>query len=470
MPQASTPQAALSAVLEHIGKEQDRYVSDLQEFVRIPSVSADPKHKEDVRAAAEWLMGRLEQAGMENVTLVETSGHPGIVADHLHAGPDAPTLLVYGHYDTQPAEKSDGWVHEPFEGALEGGRIWGRGSTDDKGQLICHINAAEAWLKSGGGLPINLKMVFEGEEEVGSFHFAEILDKTGDRLRADLLIVSDSPMRGEDKPAITYSLRGLSYFFVDVDGPGSDLHSGIFGGTVWNPAEALAHMLATCKDPKSGKVLIDGFYDDVVEPTAEERERLKEVSDPDAVFLKNTGASALFGEEGWTPTERTGLRPTFEVNGIRAGYIGEGSKTVIPRTAHAKVSCRLVADQDPHRVKELVATHLKKVAPEGVRVSVELHNLGHPVRADPDHPMFVAVEKALVDTFDNRPALLPEGGSIPAVADMQKRLGVVPILVGFGHKDENMHAPEESFRLKNLFRGTEAAARIYGEIAAQKRG
>lgn len=454
-----------AAVLEHLRKSEAEHLRELQELVRIPSVSADPAYAGEVQRAAEWLMARLRRAGLENVRLVPTRGIPAVCADWLHAGPDAPTLLVYGHYDVQPAKKSDGWKYEPFEARVAEGRVWGRGTTDDKGQLICHLFAAEAWLKTQGRLPVNLKFVFEGEEEMGSLHFGDVIDKAAAELKADLLIVSDSPMHGEGQPALTHTLRGLVYFQVDVEGPAKDLHSGTFGGILWNPNEALAHMLAACKDPSTGRVLVPGFYDDVVPASRAERERLRQVEEPEESLKAQAGVDALWGEQGWTPYERIGVRPTFEVNGIYGGYTGEGAKTVIPAHAHAKVSCRLVANQDPVKVAGLVQRHLMSLAKPGTRVRVTLLSAGAGVRADPDHPLVKSVERALEATWGKRPVLIPEGGSIPAVADMQRRLGVAPILCGFGHRDENMHAPEESFRLDSFTKGREACARILAGLA-----
>jgi acetylornithine deacetylase/succinyl-diaminopimelate desuccinylase-like protein len=455
-------------VLAHLRKSEPKHLAEFQDLVRIPSVSADPAYAKDVLHAADWLVSRLRKAGLENVQLVPTSGFPAVVADWLHAGPKAPTLLVYGHYDVQPASRSDGWQHEPFAALVKDGRVWGRGATDDKGQLLCHLFAAEAWLKATGKLPVNLKLVFEGEEEVGSLHFREVLAnaaKAGRSLQADLLIVSDSPMHGEGRPALTHSLRGLAYFQVDVQGPAKDLHSGTFGGVLWNPIEALVHMLAQLKDATTGRIRIPGFYDDVVAVTKAERARLAKVEESEASLRRQTGVSALWGEKGWTPYERIGVRPTLEINGIYGGYTGEGSKTVIPATAHAKVSCRLVADQDPKAIARLFERHLKSLAKPGTKVKVSVLATGAGIRADPDHPLVQAVERALEKTWQKKPVLIPEGGSIPAVADMKERLGVEPILCGFGNRDENMHAPQESFRLSSFHRGREACARILGELA-----
>lgn len=456
---------SLEKALAHLRRSEQEHLAELQELVRIPSVSADPAHAGDVRRAADWLMARLRKAGLENVRLVPTDGHPAVAADWLHAGKEAPTVLVYGHYDVQPASKEDGWRHEPFEARVAEGRIWGRGTTDDKGQLACHLLAAEAWLKAAGRLPINLKFVFEGEEEVGSLHYAQVLDRAGKDLKADLLIVSDSPMRGEGQPALTHTLRGLAYLQVDVTGPKGDLHSGTFGGILWNPNEALVHMLAELKDPRTGRVKVPGFYDGVVAPSKAERAQLRKVQESDAALKRQTGVPALFGEKRWTSFERIGVRPTLEINGIYGGYTGEGAKTVIPAHAHAKISCRLVADQDPKKVARLVQRHLKALAKPGTKVKVTVLSTGSPVRADPDHPLVQAVGRALEATWGKKPVLIPEGGSIPPVADMQRRLGVAAILCGFGNRDENMHAPEESFRLGSFVKGREACARMYEELA-----
>ncbi|MCA1811392.1 MAG: dipeptidase, partial [Halobacteriales archaeon] len=458
---------SLDQALAHLRKSETSHLEELQELVRIPSVSADPAYAAEVKRAAEWLMARLRRAGLENVRLVPTDGHPAIVADWLHAGKDAPTLLVYGHYDVQPAKQEDGWTYPPFEARVADGRVWGRGTTDDKGQLYCHLLAAEAWLKTSGKLPVNLKFVFEGEEEVGSIHYGQVLDRAGKDLKADLLIVSDSPMRGEGQPALTHTLRGLAYFQVDVQGPKSDLHSGTFGGILWNPNEALVHMLAQLKDASTGRVKVPGFYDGVVAPSKAERARLRKVQESDAALKRQAGVTALFGEKGWTSYERIGVRPTLEVNGIYGGYTGEGAKTVIPAHAHAKVSCRLVAGQDPKRIAALVQKHLKSLAKPGTKVAVSVLSAGDAVRADPEHPLVKAVDRALEATWGKKPVLIPEGGSIPPVADMQKRLGVAAILCGFGNRDENMHAPEESFRLGSFTKGREACARIYAELAKQ---
>lgn len=457
--------ASIDAVVGRLAKDEKQHVKELQEFIRIPSVSADPAYAKDVRKAADWMAKRLRKAGLENVESIPTRGHPVVVADWLHAK-DAPTVLVYGHYDVQPARKEDGWSRDPWDPHVDGKRIWGRGSTDDKGQLLCHVDGAEAWLKEAGSLPVNLRMVFEGEEESGSLHFPEVLEKHRGRLEADVLLVSDSMMLAEGRPAINTSMRGLTYLQVDVQGPKGDLHSGTWGGVVWNPIEALCHMLASCKDARTGRILLRGFYADVQKPTRAQRATLATHGTPDQVLRDGTGVDDLFGEAGWSGQERIGLRPTFEVNGIWGGYSGAGSKTVIPATAHAKLSCRLVPDQDPDAIAQLVEKHLLRHAPRGVRVEVTRIDDGHPISAEIDDPYLQAVSRALEDTFGAPAVMIPEGGTIPAVADMQRLLGVVPVMAGFGNRDENMHAPDESFRMGSFLRGREAAARMLLEIAS----
>ncbi len=449
----------LERVLGHLRGDADAAVADLQDFIRIPSIGAQPEHHPDVEAAADWMVARLQRAGLENVRRIETDGLPAVVGDWLHAG-DAPTVLIYGHFDVQPADGE--WSRPPFEGVVEDGRIWGRGTTDDKGQLMCHVRAVEAWLANGGP-PVNVKMVFEGEEEMGSTHFQQVMEQAD--LSADLLVVSDSPMRGEGRPAITYSLRGLASLEVDVHGPSDDLHSGSFGGALWNPVEALVHMLATCKDPTTGKVLVPGFYDDVIVPSQTERDNLAAVAETPQEIMTNAGVDALWGEDGFLPAERTGLRPTFELNGIWGGYQGDGGKTIVPRSAHAKISCRLVADQDPDAIAAQVAAHLESVAKPGTRVEVRHRGEGFPVRSPPDHPLVQAVGAAWSQAFGHPSVSIPEGGSIPAVAMMQRDLGALPVMAGFGHRDERMHGVGESFRISSYHVGSEASARMLQTVA-----
>ncbi len=456
----------LGAVLDWLDANRQQHVLDLVEFVRIPSVSAQERHGADVRRAAQWLAQRLEKAGLENVAFVETSRHPAVVADWLHGGPGAPTLLFYGHYDVQPAAQSDGWLHDPFDAQVREGRVWGRGTTDDKGQMMCHVLAVEAWIAAAGGLPVNVKMVFEGEEEIGSRNFNEVLDQAEDRLGADLLIVSDNPMPHQDQPAITLSLRGLAKIQVDVQGPNADLHSGAFGGVIRNPLEALAQMLASLKDPQTGRVLVPGFYDDVTEPSALERDALEGLGEPDEAYRASLDVDATFGEMGWTNLERVGWRPTLDINGLWGGYQGEGSKTIIPASAHAKISCRLVANQEPDQIAKLLESHLLQAAPPGVRVRVQSLGHGNVVSANANHPLLDCLRRCLEATWGIAPLELPSGVTIPAVANMQRRLGVVPALVGFGNRDENMHGPQESFRLSSYERGSKALARLIAEVAA----
>lgn len=452
----------LHDVLKRLRARQDAGVAELQDWLRIPSISADPAHDDDVHAAAEWTLRHLQRAGFQEARLVETPRHPVVVARH-DVDPEAPTVTIYGHYDVQPAAREDGWWCDPFEAPIKDGRVWARGSTDDKGQIYAHMLAAEAWIAAGGP-PVNLRFVIEGEEESGSENFLAFLEAEQDLLRADLLVVSDSPMRGEGHPAVTQSMRGITVMEVDVHGPRTDLHSGSFGGAVRNPVEALARMLAALKDDM-GRIQVPGFYDDVAELSGRERETFAAVAETDDEIAANAGVPGLWGEEGYSNAERVTTRPTLEINGMWGGYTGDGSKTIVPSSAHAKLSCRLVPDQDPDRISDLVEAALQAAAPPEVDVAFRKDHIGWPIHSDPGHPYVAAAAKALQDTWGKAPAFIREGGSIPAVAEMQRRLGAAPLLAGFGHRDENMHGPEESFRIDSFWKGQEASARILDAVA-----
>lgn len=451
---------------------RDRHVEDLQEFVRIPSVSADPAYDGDMARAAQWLIERLDRAGLERVRLVPTDGHPAVVAQWLGAGADKPTLLIYGHYDVQPARKEDGWGHEPFGGELEpagawhgdGARVLGRGASDMKGQILCHIQAVAAWLEATGGLPINVKFLIEGEEEVGSPHFQQIIDRECKDLDAHLILISDAPMRDPQTPTIGYSTRGLVYFEVHVHGPKHDLHSGVFGGVVRNPLDALVEMLASLKDVATGEILPEGFHDGIRKASEGEIERLAREGEPAQRILEAAGV-----EELWCPAGDIqaclGLRPTLEVHGIWGGYTGPGSKTVIPASAHAKLSARIVADQDPDQVAEAVVKHLRDRAPRGVQAHIDILHKVYPVHEDADARILRPIQKALEDTWGTAAVRLPVGGSIGAMAMMDRSLKARPYLVAFGNWDEGMHGPDEFFRVDMLHKGGDAVARMLWELA-----
>lgn len=445
-----------------------RFLAELDDFLRIPSVSARSEHDADTRAAAVWLADKLESAGLAS-EIVETPGHPVVIGEWRGAGPTAPTLLIYGHYDVQPAEPLELWTTPPFEPAIRDGRIYARGASDDKGQLHLHVKALESWLQGAGTLPVNVVVVAEGEEEVGSHNLLPVVEALRERLACDAVVISDSAMFDEGLPSLLFSLRGLAYVEVRVRTAAGDLHSGAYGGAVANPAAALAQMIATLHD-EQGRIRIPGFYDDVREWDTATRAAIRELPFDEDRFRDGVGATALVGEEGWSTLERLWIRPTCEVNGLLSGYTGEGSKTVLPAEAMAKISFRLVPDQDPRRVARLAEEHLRAVAPAGVTVEVtELHG-GHPWRADPQGPLFEAAGNALAAAFGARPVLVGEGGSIPIVGDFERVLEAPALLVGFALPGCNMHAPNEWFALANHDRGIEALIRLYEEVGGALSG
>ena len=445
-------------------REERRIRSELDEFLRIPSVSARSEHKGDMARCADWLAARLRDIGMQ-ATVHQTPGHPIVLGEWRKAGPQAPTVLVYGHYDVQPVEPLELWTSAPFEPTVRDGKLYARGSVDDKGQLYIHIKAAEALLRQRGALPVNLLVLAEGEEEVGSDHLAEFIEKNARLLEADSVVISDSAMFGPGQPSILSSLRGLSYFQVDVTGPAQDLHSGSYGGAVVNPAMALARILATMHDAK-GRVTIKGFYDKVRKWPAKERAAIKKLPFREKGFLHETGAPSLGGEQGFGTLERIWSRPTCEVNGLLSGYTGEGAKTVLPSRAMAKVSCRLVPDQDPAKIAKLFRAHVKRVAPKGVNVDVKYIHGGMPWKAELSGPLYDAARGALRAAFGKDPVIVGEGGSIPVVGDFERVLGAPVLLLGFGLPGENAHAPDEWISIDNFNRGLRAVATLYEQLGS----
>jgi acetylornithine deacetylase/succinyl-diaminopimelate desuccinylase-like protein len=449
-------------IVDFINLHRDRYVEELKSYLAIPSISALPQHQPDVRRCAEWTARELERIGMQNVRLIETPGNPVVYADWLGAA-GAPTMLFYGHYDVQPVDPVDQWASPPFEATVRDGEIYARGSADDKGQIFMHFKAIEAWLKQTGSLPVNIRVFIEGEEEVGSKHLDQFVRDNKDQLTADVVVISDSPMFDRGIPSICYGLRGLAYFQIDVRGTKTDLHSGSFGGAVANPAFVLAQILAQMKD-KGGRVKIAGFYDDVRPLREEEREQWKRLPFNEKKYRKDLGAPKLFGESGYTTLERVWARPTFEVNGLLAGFTGEGAKTVIAATAMAKVSMRLVPDQEPDKVANLFEAYLKKVSPKTVEVALTRMHGGKPWMADFDNPFVQAAGRAIEQGFGKSPVFNREGGSIPEVSTFQQELGVPSVLFGIGLPDENAHAPNEKLDLGNFHNGVIAAAYLYDEF------
>jgi acetylornithine deacetylase/succinyl-diaminopimelate desuccinylase-like protein len=440
-----------------------RIRDELFDLLRIPSVSARSEHKGDMTRTAEWVRDALGEIGFD-AKIHQTKGHPIVVGEWRKA-PGAPTVLIYGHYDVQPPEPLELWTSPPFEPTTRDGKIFARGSVDDKGQFFLHIKAVEAHLKTRGKLPVNIVFLIEGEEEIGSENLAAFVDKQRDLLKADAVVISDSTMYAAGQPSILSSLRGLAYFEINVQGPASDLHSGMYGGAVVNPATALAKIIATFHDEK-GRVAIEGFYEAVREWEPEIREEMRSLPADDAAFLEEIGATALGGEEGYTTLEKLWTRPTCEVNGLLSGYTGEGAKTVLPARAMAKVSCRLVPDQQPQDIERLMKAHVARVAPPGVTVTCEHLHGGRAWKATLKGPIFDAARKALESAFGRAPVITGEGGSIPVVSDFEQILGAPVLLVGFGLPGENAHAPDEWISEENFRLGMRAMAEMWDHYAA----
>jgi acetylornithine deacetylase/succinyl-diaminopimelate desuccinylase-like protein len=449
------------SVTEYLQQNREQSLAELNELLRIPSISAKSEHRADTAAAAEWLAQRMRAIGLE-VDLVATAGNP-VVLGAWRGAAGAPTLLVYGHYDVQPPEPLDEWLSSPFEPTVRDGKLFARGSVDDKGQVYLHLKAVEAHLATNGSLPVNVVFLVEGEEEVGSEHLPHFLAEHVDRLRCDAVMISDTTMFAPGLPSITIGLRGLAYMEVRVQGPSVDLHSGAYGGAVVNPANALAKIIAQLHDAR-GRVTVPGFYDRVREMDARERENVAGLPFEEEGLRKEVGAPKLGGEEGYGPLERVWVRPTLDVNGLLSGYTGEGAKTVLPAKAMAKVSMRLVPDQDHKEVERAFTDYVKSLAPEGVTVEVEALHGGQPWFAEPSGPVFEAARRALAKAYGRDPVTIREGGSIPIVKAFEDTLGAPVVLIGFGLPGENAHAPNEWMSLDNFHRGAEAIAMLYDEL------
>lgn len=455
----------MNNVIDFINTNRDRYLEELKGYLAIPSISALPQHAADVRHCAEWTADELRRVGLQNVRLIETPGNPVVYGDWLGA-PGAPTILFYGHYDVQPVDPIELWTSPPFEATVRDGEIYARGAADDKGQIFMHFKAVEAHIRQMGRLPVNMKFILEGEEEVGSVNLDPFVRGHREDLKADVVVISDSPMFDRGIPSICYGLRGLVYFQIDLRGTARDLHSGSFGGAVANPAFVLAQVLTQMKD-RSGRIKISGFYDDVRPLGEEERAEFRKLPFKESRFRKELGAPKLAGETGYTTLERIWGRPTFEVNGMLSGFTGEGSKTVIPAVAMAKVSMRLVPDQDPDKIAQRFEEYVRKVTPKTVELKVTRMHGGKPWMTDFDNPFVQAAGRAIEKGFGKRPVFNREGGSIPVVSTFQEVLGVPSVLFGVGLPDENAHAPDEKLDLNNFHNGIIASAYLYQEIAAR---
>ncbi|MGD2041920.1 MAG: dipeptidase [Anaerolineae bacterium] len=445
--------------LDYIAANKQQALAELQEFLGIASISTQAEHQADMQRAAEWLCDKLQAAGFDQTEVLPTAGHPVVVAEWLAAGPDAPTVLIYGHYDVQPPDPVEEWHTPPFEPALVGDDLFARGASDDKGQLYTHVKAAEAFYQTSGAPPVNLKCIFEGEEEIGSPHLEPFVQQHAGRLAADVAVISDTHILGKDTPSIVYALRGLAYVEIEVTGPSQDLHSGIYGGAVHNPLNALCAMLAQLQD-ESGHILVPGFYAKVRPLSDEERAELAKIPFDRQAWLEEAGVASDWGEPEYTLTERVSARPTLDINGIWGGYTQPGAKTVLPSRAAAKVSMRLVPDQKPAEVIELLKQHLLDIAPPTVSVTVRDLNSGEGAIVRRDSDAMQAAFRAYADSFGHEPVFVREGGSIPVVATFQQVLGIETILIGFGLPDDRLHAPNEKFHLPNFYRGIETVVRF----------
>ena len=452
----------MDTVIDFIHTNRDRYVAELTTYLAIPSVSALPEHADDVGRCARWTADELGRIGLEHVRLIETAGNPVVYADWLHAT-DAPIILFYGHYDVQPVDPLDEWESPPFEATVREGELYARGAVDDKGQIFMHFKAIEACLKQMGRLPVNMRVILEGEEEIGSTHLDGFVRAHQAELAADVVVISDSPMFDRGVPSICYGLRGLAYFQIDLRGTTSDLHSGSFGGAVANPGLVLAQVLSQMKD-RGGRVKIPGFYDDVRPLRDEEREAFARLPFNERQYRNDLGAPKLSGERGYTTLERVWARPTFEVNGLLSGFTGDGAKTVIPAVAMAKVSMRLVPDQDPNAIAGQFEAYMKRVTPKTVTLQITQLHGGKPWMTEFDNPFVQAAGRAIERGFGRAPVFNREGGSIPVVSTFQEVLGLPAVLFGVGLPDENAHAPNEKLDLANFHNGVIASTYLYEEI------
>src|SRR5712691_6519298 len=450
-------------VIDLINVNRDRYLDELKAFLAIPSISALPQHAADVKRCAEWCADEMRRIGLQNVRLIETPGNPVVYGDWLGAA-GAPTILFYGHYDVQPVDPIELWESPPFEATVRDGEIYARGSADDKGQVFMHFKAVEAHMKQNGKVPVNIKFIIEGEEEVGSEHLDDFVRSHKRELAADVVVISDSGMFARGVPSMCYGLRGLVYFQIDLRGSSTDLHSGSFGGAVANPAFVLAQMIAQMKD-RGGRVKVPGFYDDVRPLEEAERQAWAQLPFNEKKYRKDFGIPKLAGESGYTTLERTWARPTLEVNGLLSGFTGEGAKTVLPAVAMAKISMRLVPNQDPNKIADLFEAYVRKIAPKTVELTFTRMHGGNPWMASPDHPFMQAAARAIERGFGRSPVFTREGGSIPVVQTFQEELGLPSVLFGVGLPDENAHAPNEKLDVANFHGGVIASAALYEEIA-----
>ncbi|KAA3647093.1 MAG: dipeptidase [Chloroflexi bacterium] len=451
------------SAIKYAHDNRERYLTDLKDFLSIKTVSTDPDHKADMEKGAEWVANKLKAIGINKVEVMPTGGHPVVYCEYLEAGDDAPTMVIYGHYDVQPVEPLDLWESDPFAGTERDENLYARGASDMKAQVLASINAVEA-LMQNGGLGVNIKFLIEGEEEIGSPNLDTFIEKNKDLLACDFALNPDAGMLGPDTPTITYALRGLAYFEVHVEGPDHDLHSGIYGGSVRNPVNELARLIGGMMD-ENGHITLPGYYDSVRDLDDEERAELARLPVDDAFILENTGAPAVWGEAGYSSVERVGARPTLDVNGIYAGFIGEGSKTVLPSKGFAKISMRLVPDQNPDEVHKQLEQYMQENANPTVKWEVRALTGGDPSISDRNSRWVQSLAKAQEEVWGVRPVFKREGGSVPVVAQMQQLLGVDSVLCGYGLPDDNLHAPNEKLHLPTWYRGNDAFIHMLFNLA-----
>lgn len=447
---------------KYLQEHREQHLTELKEYLRIPSVSSLSEHKQDVAKAAEWTAESLRQIGMQNVRILPTKGHPVVYGDWLQAE-GKPTVLIYGHYDVQPVDPLHLWESPPFEPEIRDNKLYARGASDDKGQVFMHIKALEALLQTDGTLPVNVKFCIEGEEEIGSVHLDQFVEDNKELLAADVLVISDTTLYAKGKPAICYGLRGLCGMQIDVKGAKGDLHSGIYGGAVQNALHALVQLLDSMRN-EEGEITVKGFYDKVQPLTEEERQAYASLPFDAEAYRQELGVPELFGEKGYTTLERTWVRPTLEVNGIYGGFQGEGIKTVLPAEAHAKITCRLVPDQDPQEISELIQQHIQAHTPPGVTVTTTLFDQGKPFVTPFDHPAIQAAGRAYQKAYGVEPAYTRMGGSIPIVETFGTLLDIPVVLMGFGLPEENFHAPNEHFHLENFDKGLVTLCHYWFEL------
>ncbi len=450
-------------IVNYINTNRQRYIDQLIEFLKIPSISNNKENLPDMQRCASFVAEELKRIGVNNASIMPTAGHPIVYGEWLGA-PGKPIILCYGHYDVQPVDPIDLWESPPFEPTIRGENLHARGSADDKGQVFVHFKGVEAYMKNVGALPVNIKFLIEGEEEIGSENLTKFLSDNKEMLKADLVLISDSPMYAYNTPSICYGLRGLTYMEVEVTGSNKDLHSGSFGGTIHNPIQALTEIIARLHD-KKGRITIKDFYKDVRPLTKKERAAFKKLPQSDRKYAKELGVPKVYGEKGYSTLERVWGRPTLECNGIWGGFTGEGAKTVLPAKASAKISMRLVPDQDPDKIAKLFERHMRQIAPKTVRISVKKLHTGKPAITPIDSPGVHAAVAALEKAFGKKPLFTREGGSIPIVVDFQQILGAYSVLIGLGLPDENSHAPNEHLNLNNFHGGILTSVYFFDELA-----